>query len=482
MKTPYLTTCLFISLTILSCKKEEEDIPQEDNDRIPANLDITLDKAWGTSLEDDFSGAVLDNNNNIIFAGSTQPDGYQGNIFLVKTDGSSVLWSKNFDSGNQDLQPSPSQNGHSDGGGGSRTIDTDDVGNIYFTGGSKDGFFETFIVKLDENGNIIWQLFWEANNSGLANGAAKAYALDYSNGKLFVTGTTGAGLSGENSHIFLLVLDAVNGNILTETMVGIDPSNGYNDYGYVVRSEDGNEVYIAGQEGEYNSGILLKFSNSGATFEWMNKINIGYASRFTDLDFDNSGNLYLAADVRGSYTSAGVVKCDPSGSIIWSKQFYGLNNDRNNISCLRVINNKIYIGGRGSFKNYDEGQFGDGMLLKVSTSGSIEKVYNYFTDNADGSCGERFEAILWDGTHFIVAGETWPEVNEIAGDFYLPDNYNWENLSTTSSISTSVSLVTGDGVSSSNSFSPQSINDGLYNPVNGSRGSSDIRIFKFTNL
>ncbi|CAG5077296.1 hypothetical protein [Parvicella tangerina] len=482
MKFNYLLFALVSLNVILSCKKEDEEPIVEDDGRTLANLNLSVDKAWGTSLEDDFSGAVLDNANNLIFAGSTQPDGYQGNVFVVKTNGTSISWANTFDSGNQDLQPSPSQNGHADGGGGSRTIDTDDSGNTYFTGASKNGFFETFVVKLDASGNISWQVFWEANSSGLANGSAKAYALDYSNGKVFVTGTTGAGLSGESSHIFLLVLDATTGSVLSETSVGIDPSSGYNDFGYVVRSENGSDVYIAGQEGQYNSGILMKFSNGGATFDWMNKINIGYASRFTDMDFDSNGSIYLAADVRGSYTSAGIVKCDPNGTVIWSKQFFGLDNDRNNISCLRVINDKLYVGGRGSFEDYDEGQFGDGMLLKISTAGAVEKVYNYFTNNEGESCGERFEAILWDGSNFIIAGETWPEFSAIAGDFYLPEKYTWTTLSTTSSISSSVSIVTGDGITSGNSFTVQSMSESLYDPVNGSNGSSDIRIFKIGTL
>lgn len=477
---------IFVSIILLtvpclfSCKKDEpsdeEETPTEDG-RTPANLNVTLEKAWGTSIEDDFSGAVLDPSNNIIFAGSTLPDGYQGNIIAVKTDGNTISWAKSFDSGDQDKQPSPSENGHSQGGGFSRTIDVDASGNTYYTGASKDGFFEAFIMKLDPNGAVLWQTFWEVDNTGLATGEAQAYALDESNGKVFVTGA-GSGT------VFLLVIDGASGSILSETSQAIDPSPTYNDRGYVVRSENGTDVYIAGWEGANNSGLLMKFSNSGATFDWMNKINIGYGNRFVDLDFDASGNLYLAADIRGVSTALGVVKCNASGVVQWSKKFYGINNDRNNISCVRVINGLLYVGGRGSFDNYDTGQFGDGLILKLTLSGGLQKVYNFYDyDNPDDEVGERFETILYDGIDFIVLGETWPKYSNIVGGWYIPEETTWENISgVTESITTSITINTGDGVTSGNSFTESSLTDQIYTPNGDSKGSSDVRMFKINDL
>ncbi|MCB9195851.1 MAG: hypothetical protein H6598_06480 [Flavobacteriales bacterium] len=473
----YYTTLFLSSLVAVSSCKKEEDPPVEDDGRTPANLTVNLEKAWGTSLEDDFSGAVLDPSNNIIFAGSTLPDGYQGNIIAVKTDGNTVSWAKSFDSGDQDLQPSPSENGHSQGGGFGRTIDVDGSGNTYYTGASKDGFFEAFIMKLDPSGNILWQTFWEVNSTGVASGEAIAYALDESNGKVFVTG------AGSGS-LFLLVIDGATGAVLTETSQSIDASPTYNDRGYVVRSVNGTDVYIAGWEGATNSGLLMKFSNSGATFDWMNKIYIGYANRFVDMDFDASGNIYLAADIRGVSTALGVVKCNASGNVQWAKKFYGLNNDRNNISCVRVINNVLYVGGRGSFDNYDTGQFGDGVILKVSLAGGLESVYNFFDDNdVNDQVGERFETILHDGSSFIIAGEAWPKYSSIAGKWYTPSERTWENMTgVTESMSTSITINTGDGTTSSNTFTVTSLTDQMYNPTGDSKGSSDIRIFKISSL
>lgn len=475
MKFKYLLFPMIV-LATTSCNKEEDPPVDEDN-KTPANLNVTLEKAWGTSIEDDFSGAVLDPSNNIIFAGSTLPDGYQGNIIAVKTDGNTVAWAKSFDSGDQDLQPSPSENGHSQGGGFGRTIDVDASGNTYLTGASKDGFFETFVMKLDPNGNVLWQTFWEVNSTGVASGEAKGYALDESNGKVFITGA-GSGA------LFLLVVDGATGAVLTETSQSIDASPTYNDRGYVVRSENGTDVYIAGWEGETNSGLLMKFSNSGATFDWMNKIYFGYANRFVDMDFDASGNIYLAADIRGVSTAAGVIKCDASGNVQWAKKFYGLSNDRNNISCIRVINEKVYVGGRGSFENYDTGQFGDGLILKISLAGGLESVYNFYDNNdSDDEVGERFEAILHDGSNFIIAGETWPKFSLISGGWYIPKQTTWENISgVTESMSTSITINTGDGATSSNSFTVSNLTDQMYSPTGDSKGSSDIRIFKISTL
>jgi hypothetical protein len=464
-----------------ACKKDDNPDPDEDG-RTLANLNLVADQAWGTSMSDDFAGAVLDNTGTVYFAAARQPDGYQGDIMVVKTDGSTVSWAKRLDAGNQDYFPSPSENGHSQGGGGSRCIAADATGGIYVAGASEQGFYETFVVKYNSTGNIQWQIFWEADNSGLAKGNAKAYAIDVAGGKVFVTGTTGAGIGQEESHIFLLVLDANTGAVLTETNVGIDPSPGYNDRGYSVRSPDGNSVYIAGWEGQSNSGILLKFSNGGTAFNWYNKINIGWAGRLTDIDFDASGNLYLAADIRGVNTSMGVIKCDPNGGVLWSKQYYGLNNDRNNISCVRVINGHLYVGGRGSFDNYDSSTFGDGTILKVSLAGELEKVYNYFTQHDNDKCGERIEALLHDGTNFIVMGETWPEYSMIQGNWYVPSG-TWTNLTANSTISTTCTVLAGTGATAARTFSEYTMTESLYSPAtNGSRGSADIRLWKIANL
>jgi hypothetical protein len=248
-----------------------------------------------------------------------------------------------------------------------------------------------------------------------------------------------------------------------------------------VRSVDGQTVYVAGWEGDNNSCILFKFSASGATLDWYNRIGAGWGSRFTDIDIDASGNVYLATDIRGVYTSLGVVKCSDAGNVLWSKQYYGLNNDINNISCLRIINGKLYVGGRGSLENYDTSQFGDGLLLRISLAGALEEECNYFTNNSSDKCGERIEAILHDGSSFYLMGETWPKYSLVDGDWYLPTGI-WTTLTVSESLSTTCSTVATDGSVSSTVFTVSSNAQTVRPTSSGSAGSSDFIIFKISTL
>lgn len=477
---------LFYSVIVLffaSCEKPEDDNNNDDDiipvERTLADLTLNWEKAWGTILEDDFAGAVIDNSGNLYFTGSSQPDGYVASIFITKVNlnNQQVEWTKSLDLDHQDYFPSPSENGHSQGGGGSRCISVDESGNIYIAGTTKQGFNEVFVVKVNSSGTVLWQQFWEADNSGLARGSAKAYALDVKNDKVYITGSTGAGTHTEEAMVFMLVLDASNGSINPLTKLGINPSDSYNDRGYSIKVSPNNDVFIAGWEGLNNSGFVLKYSNGGSTFEWYKRFDIGYGSRITDIDLDESGNLYLALDIRGVSTFLGIMKTDSDGNILWAKQIQGEANDRNNISCVRYISGYVYLGGRGAFTNYDVSQFGDGCLFKLDQNGTILKQYNYFTGDVGGErCGERIEAILSYNGNLIIAGETWPEADKIAGKWYIPGCVV-SNLNVGTTNLNSVPVTAGIGVSVSRSFSETFLSTTLYNPNLGTQGSADVILF-----
>jgi len=457
-----------VLLVLLACNKDEKP----GKGREFADFTTNWTKCWGTSVADDFSGSVIDNSGNMYFVGASQPDGYLGNIFLTKMSLSNqtVVWSKEFNSGEQDKFWSPSENGHSNGGGGSRCIALDDAGNVYIAGSVVDGFSEVFVMKIDPSGNVLWETRWEENSSGLANGEAKAYALDVSGSRVFVTGETPGA-------VFLLTLDQATGTVQPETNVGFDASAGYNDRGYTIKSVNGDVVYIAGWEGESNSGILYKFSGGGATFEWQEKIALGTAHRISDIDLDLNGNIYLAVDFRGVSTYIGAMKLTADGNLVWAKKFQGESNDRNNVSSLRILNGSVFIGGRGSYTNYDTGQFGDGTFINLDLNGNLLHVYNYFAE--DNNTGERIEAIHYYNGSIILAGETWPEYSDIEGKWYIPV-VNESTFSPSLSKLTTISIDGGDGVSYAGSMTVGSISQAMYEPSEGSKGSADVMIHSIT--
>lgn len=479
--TKGIFSLLFCATLLPACVDEPDDLEPSGD---PADFTVVWETVIGTSEGEDFSGMAMDASGNLFVTLAEEPDGYQGDIVVMKVnnDGSSVTWAKKFDLGDQDNYPSSSENGHANGGGGSRCMEIDASGDLYITGQTKNGFYDVFVTKISgSTGNIIWQKFWEADNSGLAKGEAKAYAMTLAGGYVFVTGGSAGGTSGSGgAQVFLLKLDAATGAIQTETKRGIDPTPGSNDRGNTIFSPDGNTVYIAGWEGENNEGLLMKFTNGGADFAWMEEIEISYGSRFIDMTCDANENLYLAADFRGVSTFVGVLSLDSSGAYRWGKKYQGASNDRNNIHSIRLINDVLYVGGRVSYSGFDESQFGDGLLLKMSTSGDLLKEYHYYTSYNNHTCGERIEGILSDGTSIYLGGETWPQSGEgIEGGWYK-NTGNFSNYNPSIAKLTSCTIDDGDGSEASSTWTVSSFTPTVRNTSDGSIGSADVILWKIT--
>jgi hypothetical protein len=478
MKTRFIIICLFGILVILSSCETD---PLEAGGKELADIDLTMEKSWGTPETDDFAGSVIDNSGNMYMLSSSSGLSYIQKVYLTKInlDNNTLVWSKTISSTYSNYFPSPSENGSASGGGGSRCIAIDGSDNIYIAGTCTQGYNQVFVMKLNTYGDVLWQRNWEADDSGMAKGSAKAFAIDVNNNRVYVTGATGAGTSSEEAMIFLLMLDTFTGDVLDNTTLGIDPSPTYNDRGYTVKAADNGYVYIGGWEGESNSGLLLRFSSSGDVFDWAKRINMGQAQRITDLDIDESGYVYLACDFRGTSTYMGILKLSSDGDFIWGKKYQGRNNDINNISCLRIINSMLYVGGRGSFEKYDLSQFGDGCLIKMDLSGYIIGQINYFTGEEIGNnCGERIESINYYNGEIVLAGESWPEYNHIAGHWYIPEGNISDFVPQISNIS-QFTRTSGFGYYNQDIYSISGNDNLLLDLSEGNRGSSDIVLFSF---
>lgn len=476
MKIRIFIVSIFAGLLILaSCEKN----PLETGGKKLADINIKSEIAWGTPETDDFAGSVVDNDGNMYFVSSANGLTYTNKINITKIAlaNDSLIWSKTISSSYSNFFPSPSENGTAAGGGGSRCISLDDSGNIYIAGTCTFGYNQVFVIKLNPYGNVMWQRNWEADDSGAAHGSARAYAMDVNNNRVYVTGSTGAGVSGENAMVFLLMLDVWSGDILDNTTLGIDPSETYNDRGYTVKATDEGLVYVGGWEGANNSGLLIRFSANGDNFDWCKRISLGSGNRITDIDVDNNGDLYLACDFRGVSTYMGILKLNSEAAYIWGKKYQGLSNDRNNISCLRIINSQLYVGGRGSFEKYDLSQFGDGCLLRFDLSGNLQAQYNYFTGEEKGqNCGERIESINYYNGNIILAGESWPEYNQIAGHWYIPEG-NLSDFTPNITAVTQFNRICGMGYSTTDVYNVVGNEHILFNLSEGNKGSSDIVIF-----
>ena len=465
---------------LFGCDDENNIFDPEptNEEQIPADFTLNWQKNFGTVETDDFAGMVSDGAGNVYIAGAINPDGFNSDVFLAKINlsSASIAWAKKYDMGGREYFPSSSENGQSQGGGGSRCLAIDASNNLYISGTSYQSVNQVFVLKIDANGSMLWDTHWKPSNTGTTKDAAKAYALDVSGNHVFVTGSTGAGLGTEEAMIFLLNLSATDGSLDTNTIVGIDVSNSYSDRGYTLKSINGSAVYLAGWEGESNSSLIMKFNNA-SDLVWTKKIANGTGARFSDIEIDNSENLYLATDIRGVSTYLGLMKLDSAGNLQWAKKYQGESNDRNNISCIRIIDNTLYVGGKSSYGLYDDSQWSDGVFLKFDLNGNLTAQYNYFTGDIAGQrAGERIEGIIEYGNTIILAGETWGESSKIDGSWFIPKG-NLNSFSPTITNKANVPIYTGDGISFTQTVTATNMSVTLKDMSQGSNGSADIAVF-----
>lgn len=258
-------------------------------------------KQWGTNTNDS-ARFIISKNGFIYIAGVTNGqfgDEYLGlsDVFIMKltTDGE-ILWKKQFGTAQNDYSSSI-------------TLDNED--NIYMSlitdGSFQDyenaGSFDIVLLKVDNNGNLIFAKQFGTNDEERVSGIA---LLD---NNLYLSGhTKGSFLQEPNSgdfDIFLLKID-LNGEIIHKIQFGTPENDEVN----AIKIQN-NFIYLAG----YTEGDLYSNLSSGLTDTYLAKIdlnqNILWIKQWgTDNEdrmgnsiiFDNLSNIFIGGRTLGSTT------------------------------------------------------------------------------------------------------------------------------------------------------------------------------------
>ncbi len=355
-------------------------------------------KQWGGNANDGATSFKLDAVGNFYVAGCVSGPAdldpgpgvnnaiHMGmsDIYISKFDPSgNLLWAKTQGGSDQDVV---------------MDIVLDSLGNIFTTGHFKDTcdfdpgvanyplscisptYSESYVSKLDANGNFLW-----AKKFGKCNGYG-AYSIKATHGgAVYVTGIfegtadfdPGVGVFNMTAvgveNAFILKLDA-NGNFLWAKRVGNDLYN----HGLKITTDQTGNVLISGEfwgVADLDPGLatfnvtsagmldifILKLDPSG-NFIWAKTFGGSASDDPTNIVVSNNGNIFLS----GIYGSADVdfdpgngvynlpfngwvdifyLKLDANGNLIWCKGIGGSEYD-SPISFVLDASENLYISGR----------------------------------------------------------------------------------------------------------------------------------------
>ncbi|MDD2378191.1 MAG: prepilin-type N-terminal cleavage/methylation domain-containing protein [Bacilli bacterium] len=288
------------------------------------------------------------------------------------------------------------------------------------------GASDSFIVKYDLNGNVIWKQSYggtsfegysdvtEVNDGYIAVGSSSSI-----NGPL-------TGLNKGSTDATIVKYD-LNGNLVWNKNFGGSSGEGFTK---IITLSDG--VLVLGS-GSSNNGDLLGLNKGGndiiiAKYDFNG--NVIWNKNFGGSDYDSSNSFTLVNDgfvVVGSSSSingdltglnkggvdATIIKYDFNGNVIWNKNFGG--SDTDYFHDVGIVDDGYIAVGDSRSSNGDmtglkKGER-DAIIVKYDFSGNVLWKKNYGEDGQ-----ESFFAISISNNEIVVAGEGSSEEGQVGQD------------------------------------------------------------------
>lgn len=202
---------------------------------------------YGGPNDDRGSAMLKTSDGGYLLLGQTVPSGGVGkSIFLVKVSADGIeQWRNNYGGGN--------------GADGSGIIQLDD-GNFFITGYTTIGDdFQVYLIKVDSSGNLIWEKNYGGADYDMGSSIAKTQ-----DGNLLISGYTASKGAGARDG-YILKLDT-DGNLIWDKTYGMEKSDQFSG---VVETPNG-EIIAVGisitrttQNEQFNSAFIVKTSSDG---------------------------------------------------------------------------------------------------------------------------------------------------------------------------------------------------------------------------
>lgn len=220
-------------------------------------------------------------------------------------------------------------------------LKVDSSNNVYVVGYCNiSGAFQALIVKYNSSGVLQWQKIV----GPYTNLPVSANSIDFdSSGNIYALGTVT--VSPGYYAFYLLKIDT-NGNLIWQKQY----DDGNNNQGFSIKLDSSNNIYMLGYRGTYGSSvyktILIKCDSSGSIL-WQKSLQSGYTDTPKTVKIDSTGYVYVAGTTNnGSIHTVFLAKYDNSGTLQWQRALTGSNPICNGMSI--DSNDNIYLAGSGS--------------------------------------------------------------------------------------------------------------------------------------
>ncbi|MFH1197122.1 MAG: T9SS type A sorting domain-containing protein [bacterium] len=358
--------------------------------------DAIWTKTFGTEYSDGARTFCIDDDGGFVIAGYTYSNSEKNSdIYIIKTDANgNEIWAKSI--GNESWEYANSI---------CKAINSGFV-IVGYKLESITNIFDIYIVKIDNNGNILW----EKTYGGIGTDIGQSICQTNDNGYLICGNTTSYG-AGEDD-IYLIKINEVGDSIWTKT-IGCNKS----DMGYKAISTKDDHYLIVGSTGLYDSpGVssghnreiyLVKTDLTGNVVQFKTYWIIGRGQVDYDSGYDvceTSDNCYYITGASSKEATEvmdiSILKVDNELTQLWKKRkeigsFYDYGYS---VSEVTEDNGIIICG---SFNSADTG-LTDAFILRLNSAGDEIWCSEFGEDKS-----ESFYSIKYIGEgNFIAAGYT----------------------------------------------------------------------------
>jgi len=313
-------------------------------------------KTYGGSDRDDAFAITPTKDGGFIVAGSTNSFGSGSfDVYLIKIDNDgNKIWQKTY--GGSDSDEAYAITPTKDGG-------FIVAGRTFSFGNGKE---DVYLIKIDNNGNKIWQKTYGGSDDDEVD------AITPTNNDGFIV----AGYTGPfgKEDVYLIKIDN-NGNKIWQKTYG----GNYDDYAHAIAPTKDGGFIVAGRTFSFGSGMfdvyLIKIDNNG------NKV---WQKTYGGSDDDGAYAITPTNDdgfiVAGKTESFGngekdvyLIKIDNDGNKIWQKT-YGGSNDEDEVDAITPTKDGGFIVAGRTF-SFGNGK-GDVYLIKIDNNGKSSSEKN----------------------------------------------------------------------------------------------------------